>query len=176
MVAVLAFSQTAGGVLQRAMASPSTRVEPTRDSRISRLLRALYRQFTDRPARLTSTPGTVEFSCPVAECAPVPLYLNWLRGCSRRSGQDHDIVVPSDKCVSEDSTNEAAASRNDDAIFHPSSSSKAVSLESSGRNGLCVRSDQTNTSLSLGKYRARQADRTPRTGSSHFSQSSLDLI
>src|SRR2546422_10088234 len=52
MVAVLAFSQTPGGVLQPTIASPSTRVESTRDSRISRRLRALYRQFTDRPARL----------------------------------------------------------------------------------------------------------------------------
>src|SRR5437016_14125963 len=54
MVAVLALSQTGGGLLQRAIASPSTCVESTRDSRISRLLRSLYRQFTDRPARLIS--------------------------------------------------------------------------------------------------------------------------
>src|SRR6266487_577974 len=54
IVAVLALSQTGGGLLQRAIASPSTRVESTHDSRISRLLRSLYRQFTDRPARLIS--------------------------------------------------------------------------------------------------------------------------
>src|SRR5229473_1095534 len=52
MVAVLALSQSGGGVLQRAIASPSTRVESTRDSRISRRFCSLYRQFTDRPARL----------------------------------------------------------------------------------------------------------------------------
>src|SRR2546426_4810276 len=52
MVAVPALSQTGGGELQRAIASPSTRVESTRDSIISRRLPLLYRQFTDRPARL----------------------------------------------------------------------------------------------------------------------------
>src|SRR5205807_3155893 len=54
MVAVLALSQTGGGLLQREIASPSTHVESTRDSRISLLLRSLYRQFTDLPARLIS--------------------------------------------------------------------------------------------------------------------------
>src|SRR6266852_7612121 len=52
MVAVLALSQTGGGVLHRATASPSTRVESTRDSRISRRFRSLYLQFTDLPERL----------------------------------------------------------------------------------------------------------------------------
>src|SRR5207249_6717259 len=54
IVAVHAFSHTRGGRLQRAIASPNTRVESTRDSRISRRLRSLYRQFTDRPERLIS--------------------------------------------------------------------------------------------------------------------------
>src|ERR1700722_7291174 len=52
MVAVLALSQVGGGWAHPAMASPKTRVESTRDSRINRRLAALYRQFTERPVRL----------------------------------------------------------------------------------------------------------------------------
>jgi hypothetical protein len=52
MVAVLAFSQTGGGLTARATASPSKRVVSTRDSRISRRFFSLYRQLTDRPDRL----------------------------------------------------------------------------------------------------------------------------
>src|SRR5207245_8670885 len=116
MVAVLALSQTGGGLLQRAIASPSTRVESTRDSRISRRLRSLYRQFTDRPARLITT-RIFEFSRPVPQGTPIPSDLtNRLRGCLRETGQDHDIVLSRDKCLSEQAANEATAPRNDDAI------------------------------------------------------------
>src|SRR2546422_6392777 len=80
MVAVLALSQTGGGASERAMASPSTRVEFTRDSRISRRLRSLYRQFTDRPARLirAGAPSTSLVQSPSVR----PSHTTWRIDCS----------------------------------------------------------------------------------------------
>src|SRR5947209_6510686 len=55
MVAVDACSQTRGGRLAPAIASPTTRVDRRRDSRISRRFCGVYRQLTLRPARLMTT-------------------------------------------------------------------------------------------------------------------------
>src|SRR6478736_5418740 len=55
MVAVEALNHTAGGAAASVTASRSARVVSTRERRISSRLRSVYRQFTDLPARFTST-------------------------------------------------------------------------------------------------------------------------
>src|SRR5258707_13568373 len=55
MVAVLALTHKRGGRCSLLMASPRSSVVRIRDSRISRRLFRLYRQFTLRPARLITT-------------------------------------------------------------------------------------------------------------------------
>src|SRR3954468_20082900 len=66
MVAVLACSQTRGGRLARAIASPRMRVELIRDSLISLRLAGPYLQLTLRPARLmtTSDPSSASAQLP----------------------------------------------------------------------------------------------------------------
>src|SRR3989442_8809250 len=67
MVAVLAFIQSFGGSDAPAIASPTSRVVTSRDSRISRRLAALYRQLTLRPARLmtASAPSSARTQSPL---------------------------------------------------------------------------------------------------------------
>src|SRR3954469_18821335 len=55
MVAVLAWSHTRGGLEAYAIASPTTRVESSRDVRINSRFDCVYRQSTLRPARLITT-------------------------------------------------------------------------------------------------------------------------
>src|SRR5947199_1340408 len=69
MVAVLVFSHTRGGLEHRTMASPNTRVELTRDSRMSFRFREVYRQLTDFPVKLTTT------AAPSSSCCQAPMVL-----------------------------------------------------------------------------------------------------
>ena len=76
MVAVLACSHTRGGLDACAMASPTTRVDSSRDVRIDSRFAWVYRQSTLRPARLMTTSAAVDFFRPVRHCScrPTPAH------------------------------------------------------------------------------------------------------
>src|SRR5206468_12833113 len=78
MVAVLAWNHALGGVETPRIASPITRVERTRDSRISARFLRSYRQLTLRPARLMTA------SAPLSSCVQSPNV--WASHCTTRHG------------------------------------------------------------------------------------------
>jgi hypothetical protein len=65
---VLACSQARGGVRHAAIARPTAAVDSTRESMIARRFAAVYRQLTERPARLITA------SAPSSSFAQAPTF------------------------------------------------------------------------------------------------------
>jgi len=69
--------------------------------------------------------GTFELSSPIVQSTPIPMDpANAGLACARRTGENNDLVISSDKAPPEKTADEAATASNDDSTCHVNNSPK----------------------------------------------------